>query len=267
MKRSFSFFAIFLLALTAAGIIFSFLRNDEVKAEAKGETIVREKTLDLHFDAKSQENAIDLKKVIGNELSRPEECDQTLLICQIEDVKINLHIVKTWRKLEIPTLSNFEFANAVPPIQNDVDHLTKEETVILQEVLARRGLLKSPEDKQVSDRGFLGPVTQLALSKLAHIKKLNPKDSKYKVKLKEKINELLSKMAKNEDYVEKNPLPKVEDMTPKKGDPVAQEFEKYKFLTELSKTAPRVEMGSIPVTGNNVDVKIEGFLNVEKIGK
>lgn len=259
-RRWWLFLVAFLLLIGVA------LLATKVKAQDKGTLLQREKKVQLLFNADNPEGNIDLKKIVEQELVKPEDCDQTLTICQIQEVSLDLVIKKTWKKYSLPKLSNQEFAVTVPLIKNDLENLSKPEIVILQETLARRGLLTDRTETVVKDRGFFGSSTWLGVLRLAHIKKLDPKNPKFNKQIIDKTNELIGRMSKDPSYVENNPLPQEKDREPQKGDKAYSIWEKHSYLQDLSQNASKVDPGSISIEGNT-DVKIEGFVNVERVSK
>ncbi len=246
--------------LSCAMLLFS------LKAEDYGRQVVKEKQIQLKFDAKNPEGNVDLKKIAAETLGKPEECTASLTLCQIGEVTFDIVIRKKWTKLNIPKLSNYEFANAVPTIKSDLDHLSNQETVVLQEALARRGLLEDSKGNPVKDRGYFGSLTWVALTRLAHIKGLDPKNKNYKKQLTQRVNEVLQNMAKTENYVDQHPLPPKEQIDPKAGDKTFDQFQNYKYLSDLAESGKKINPGDTSVEGNT-DVTIDGFVNVERIKK
>lgn len=237
-----------------------------VKADEKGKLMEREKNVTLLFNAANPEGSVDLKKIVEEQLIRPDECLQDQVICQIQEVAVNLHIKKSWKKFNIPSLTNQEFATIVPMIKNNADQLTKPEILILQEILSRRGLLTSDAGNPVKERGFFGSLTWMGVLRLAKIKGADPGDPKFYRIITEKVNQLISNMAKDQNYTENRPLPVIEAMEPQKGDKTYPLWEKNSYLSELSQNAQKIDPGIISVEGNT-DVKIEGYVNVERVNK
>lgn len=256
---------IFVSALTVF-FSFLFLLQSSISAEAlqPGEIITKKKVINKIFNEKTPEGNVDLKKIVEQEMLKPAECDEALVTCQIQEVSFEIIIKKEWLKLSIPALNDYDFANTVPHLKNDISKLTKSELVVLQEVLARRGLLQNLDGSIVKDRGFFGSLTWLGLYRLANIKGLNPKDPKFNNLLRDKVNELLDKMAKDQSYMAKNPLPSREHMTPQAGSPLRNSWDNYVYLARIAQTGKKVNPGSIPLD-SNVDVNIDGFVNVERI--
>jgi|GEM_PF-6674280 len=237
-----------------------------LKADDTGQQVVKEKQIQLKFDAKNPEGNVDLKKIAAEALVKPEECNTSLTLCQINEVTFDIVIRKKWTKLQIPKLSNYEFSNAVPAIKSDLDHLSNQETVVLQEALARRGLLEDNKGGPVKERGYFGSLTWVALTRLAHVKGLDPKNKNYKKQLVQRVNEVLQNMAKTENYVDQHPLPSKDTIDPKPGDKTYDQFQNYKYLSDLAESGKKVNPGDTSVEGNT-DVTIDGFVNVERIKK
>ena len=72
----------------------------------------------------------------------------------------------------------------------------------------------------MKERGYFGPLTQMAFIRLAHIKGLGPDDPNTHEKLRDEMNQLLDRMAKDDEYLVNRPLPREEDLEPKSGDPL-----------------------------------------------
>lgn len=227
-------------------------------------TITKQKTIKRVFNEANPEGNVDLKKIVEEELEKPIECDEALVTCQIKEVSFEITLKKEWLKINVGELNDADFANNFPLLENPIDQLTKPEIVVLQEVLDRRGLLTHLDGKKVKDRGFFGSLTWLGLIRLAHIKGLNPGDPQFNVQLRDQVNELIKKMAKDKDYVAKHALPKKEDMVPVTGDPLHDLWRKQLSTAKLAEKSEKVDAGKIPLDGN-VDVNVDGFLNVERI--
>ena len=258
------FFSLVLVAVLCSWSILFNAAAPGAEAQQQGEIITKQKTIQRSFNETNPDGKVDLKKIVEEELVKPEECEQALVICQIKEVGFDITIKKKWLKLNITQLNSYDFANSVSPIKNPVDQLNKQETVILQEVLARRGLLQNRDGSVVKDRGFLGSLTKLGLVRLAQIKSLNPKDPHFNEQLRDKVNELLSKMSKDGDYLINHALPKREQMEPKAGDPLYDLWKQQQYLSDLAQKGERVDAGAIPVNGN-VDVNIDGFVDVKRV--
>lgn len=235
-----------------------------VAAEPQGEIISKQKTIQRSFNEENPDGKVDLKKIVEEELERPEECEQGLVICQIKEVSFDITIKKNWLKLTIADLNAYDFANSVPLIKNSIDNMTKPEIVVLQETLARRGLLLNLDGSTVKERGFLGALSWIGLTRLAHIKGLHPDDPKYREKLRDEVNGLLTKMGKNARYLADHALPSKEHMEPKSGDPLYQEWRNYHYFANLAQNGDRVDRGNIPLNGN-VDVNVDGFVDVKRV--
>jgi|CXWL01.1.fsa_nt_gi hypothetical protein len=253
------------LLLVVVGLLTGLsLRTHSVAAEQNGEIISKQKTIQRTFNESNPDGKVDLKKIVDEELVRPEECEDGLVICQIKEVSFDITLKKKWLKLTIADLNAYDFANSVPLLKNSVGQLTKPETVVLQEVLAKRGLLLNLDGSIVKDRGFLGPLTWLALTRLAHIKGLKPDEQKYKERLRDEVNSLLGKMGKDANYLAQNPLPKKEQMEPKSGDPLYKVWKNYQYVSNLAQTSGKVDAGKIPLSGN-IDVNVDGFVDVKRV--
>lgn len=244
------------------------LLGSTVMARAEGpslwKSIVKEKTIKRTFNEANPEGTVDLKKIVEEELEKPAECDETLVTCQIKEVSFEITLKKEWRKINLGELSDYDFATSLPQLENAIDQLTKSEIVVLQEALDRRGLLTHLDGSKVKERGFFGSLTWLGLIRLAQIKGLNPSDPQFNVQLRDKVNELIEKMAKDKDYIANHALPKKEEMTPVAGDPLHDLWRKQISTAKLAETSERVDAGSIPLD-SSVDVNIDGFLNVERV--
>ena len=178
--------------------------------------------------------------------------------------KFDINIKKEWLKLDLAELNNHDFASTVPKIQKTVDKLDKPETVVLQETLARRGLLTHLDGSIVNDRGFFGALTWLGLIRLGNIKGLNDNDPNFFQQLTDEVNNLLDNMANNADYVSERPLPKQEDMIPGQTDDLFDLWSHYYYLAQLAQNAKKVDPGQIPLQLGE-DVNIDGFVNVERV--
>lgn len=253
----------------SSGIILTFVMSMSwtqffAVADQHGEIISKEKTIHVSFDSENPEGNVDLKKIVEEELTRPEECNQEMVFCQIETVGFDITIKKEWLRIDIRELNNQEFATSVPRIENDIDNLTNAEIVVMQELLARRGLLQYLDGSIVQERGFFGPLTWLALTKLGHIKGLSDEDPEFGRLLMEEINKLLDRMANDDNYVNNWPLPSETDMIPEVGDDLYDLWSYQHYLGVLAEDADRVDAGDIPLEIND-DVNIDGFLNVERV--
>jgi hypothetical protein len=250
----------------AAFFIMGMVFQSSISAEADqiGEVIVKQKTIQKAFNEENPEGNVDLKQIVEQELEKPEECDEPMVTCEIREVSFEITIKKEWIKLNISELNNYDFANTVPKIKNDLTKLTKPETVILQETLARRDLLQNLDGSIVPDRGFFGSLTWLGLLRLAHIKGLDPADPEFNIQLKNQVNDLLEKMGNDQNYVASNPLPSRFDMTPQVGSPLKELWDQYVYLATIAQSGSRVNPGNIPLN-SGIDVNIDGFVNVERI--
>lgn len=227
-------------------------------------TITKEKTIKRVFNEANPEGSVDLKKIVEDELEKPAECEEAFVTCQIKEVSFEITLKKEWLKINIGELNDQDFANNLPLLENPIDQLTKPEIVVLQEILDRRGLLTHLDGKKVKERGFFGSLTWIGLVRLAQIKGLKPDDPQFHVQLRDKVNELLKKMAKDKDYIAKHALPKKEDMEPAAGDPLHQLWRKHVSTAKLAEKAEKIDAGRIPLD-SSVDVNVDGFLNVERI--
>jgi len=241
-----------------------FFSQQSVTAEQQGELLQKEKSITMSFNEENPEGNVDLKRIFEEELARPTECNDPLMFCQIQDVSFDITIRKEWLKINLAELSNYQYANTIPRIENPVDQLTDSEVVILQETLARRGLLQYLDGSTVHERGFFGSLTGLALTRLSHIKGLSIDDPLYNELLRDKVNELLENMANDENYVNNRTLPSAEDMTPQEGDNLFESWKNYLYISDLAQTADRVDTSNVHLD-DNIDVNIEGFVNVERI--
>lgn len=248
------------LLLTAAWSI----GNAAVVADEAGEIITKQKTLNLSFNEENPGGNVDLKKIVEEELDRPAECDADMTVCYIKEVSFDITIKKEWHKYLVTELNNQEFAQTVPHLENPIDQLEKSETVIMQETLARRGLLQYLDGGIVKERGFFGALTWLGLLRLGQIKGVGADDPNFNQLLTDEVNNLLNKMAEHDSYIEDNALPGYEQRTPGEGDSLYELWEKYLYLARLAQGAKPVETGNIPV-GAGVDVNIDGFVNVERV--
>lgn len=253
-----------IISFVAVLMVIARLTVGQAAAEPKGEVIILQKKIQRQFNEENPEGTVDLKKIIEEELPKPPQCQEALVICQIAEVSFDITIKKQWQKFLIPELTTYEFAHTVPKIKNPIDQLTKSETVIMQEILARRELLTHLDGSAVKERGFFGALTWLGLLRLAHIKGLNADGETFEQDLSEQLNELRRKMASDEQYLEKHPLPRREEREPQEGDKLSELWRKYEYLAELGENASRVDAGDIPV-GSNVDVNIDGFVDVKRI--
>ena len=229
-----------------------------------GQIISKEKTIKRLFNEKNPEGSVDLKKIVEEELEKPAECQEALVSCQIKEVSFEITLKKQWLKVNIGELSDHDFADTIPRLEHPIDQLTKPEIVVLQEVLDRRGLLTYLDGKRVKERGFFGSLTRMGLVRLAHIKGLKPGDPQFNSQLRDKVNELLDKMEKDKNYISTHPLPKKEHVEPQKGDPMYDLWREHRSTAKLAEKAEKVDAGTIPLD-ENVDVNIDGFLNVERI--
>ncbi|MGE3278215.1 MAG: hypothetical protein AB7J40_00095 [Candidatus Altimarinota bacterium] len=255
-----------LIIALAVGFTLGSLPSWSLRAEAdpQGEVITKQKTIQKVFNEENPEGTIDLKKIVEEELVKPPECDEAMVTCQIKAVSFDITLKKEWVKLNIAELNDYDYANTVPTIKSELTRLTKPEVVVLQETLARRGLLQNLDGSIVKERGFFGSLTWLGLLRLANIKGLDPGDPKFNELLRDKVNELLDKMGKDQSYISNNALPSRYDMTPQEGSPLREMWEKNLYLSKLAQNAERVNPGNIPLN-NGVDVNIDGFVNVERV--
>lgn len=257
MKKQILFFLFSLPILILTGGVSG-------NAEEIGKIVSKEKVFHMDFDEAKLEGELDLKKIVQEELGKPEECSEALFLCKIKAVSIDVKIKKDWLKLSLPELSHYEFSNTVPLLKNNIDNLTKPEIVIMQETLVRRGLLKNSDGSTVKQRGFFGPLTWLSLIRLAQIKGLNSQDENFYQHLRDKVNDLIKNMAKDPDYIVKHPLPDKSEMEPKKDDQLYKLWNENEYLSELSQQAKLVQPGAIPLD-TTLDVNIEGYVNVERL--
>jgi len=234
-----------------------------VEADPLGEIIIKEKSITLNFNEQNPGGSIDLKKIVEEELSVPPECNEALTVCYIQEVTFNINIRKQWQKFDIVELTNQQFAEAVPRLENSIDELTIPEVVVMQEVLARRGLLHFLDGSVVHERGFFGALTWMGLLRLSHIKGLNPGTPEFTASLTQAVNDLLENMAKDENYVTNRPLPSREDMEPSEGDIVYTLWKNYSYLAILAENSEKVDVGDVFI-GGGVDVDIDGFVNIER---
>jgi len=233
------------------------------RAEIRGELIDKETIITLEFNDNNPGGNIDLKKIVEENLSRPTDCQNPLVICSINSVNFEIVMRKEWLKIDIPELSNQEFAQTVPRIENSIDQLSDTEVVVVQETLARRGLLTHLDGSTVQERGFFGSLTNLSLVTLAHIKGLDPGDPEFNEELTDEVNKLLNNMANDDNYINNRPLPRHEDMRPGEGDSLFNLSEKYRYIAELAQQAEKVDPGPIPIKAA-VGVEIDGFVNIER---
>ena len=254
------------LCILALGFSLIFIANFQKQADAvtQGELIVKEKTINRTFNEENPNGTVDLKKIVEEELSTPIECSEDLVYCQIQNVSFEVKLKKEWLKINITELNNYDFANTVSKITHPVDQLSKGETVILQEALARRGLLLNLDGSTVYDRGFFGSLTRMGILRLAHIKKLNPEDADYNKKISDEVNKLLDNMSKDDNYVNNKPLPRREEMEPKDGDQLFADWKKQKYVSELAKGGKKVDPGNIPL-GDKIEVNINGYVEVQRV--
>lgn len=234
------------------------------EADPQGELIFKQKTIQQAFNEENPEGNVDLKKIVEEELEKPAECDEPMVTCQIKEVSFEITLKKEWVKLNISELNDYDYANTVPRVKGELTRLTKPEIVVLQETLARRGLLQNLDGSIVKERGFFGSLTWLGLLRLANIKGLNPGDPKFHDLLRDQVNELLDKMGKDESYIADHPLPSRFDMTPQQGSPLKELWEKNVYLSKLAQNSDRVNPGNIPLN-SGVEVSIDGYVNVERI--
>lgn len=258
------FFSLFALSLLLSLSLLANFSMLPVAAEPQGEIITKQKTIQRSFNEETPDGKVDLKKIVDEELMRPEECEQGKVICQIKEVGFDITIKKKWLKLIIADLNAYDFANSVPLLKNPVDQLSKQETVILQEVLARRGLLLNLDGSVVKDRGFMGALTWLGLIRLSQIKGLNPDDPKFKVRLRDEVNSLLGKMGKDANYLSRNATPRKDHMEPKDGDALYKLWKNYQYLANVAQNGDKVDRGNVPVNGN-IDVNVDGFVDVKRV--
>jgi len=238
--------------------------SSSAEAGEVGEIISKKKTIQQTFNEKNPEGSVDLKKIVEEELVRPPECEEPMVTCAIKEVSFEITLKKEWVKVNITELNDYDYANTVPHIKNELTQLTKPEVVVLQETLARRGLLRNIDGSIVEDRGFFGSLTWLGLLRLANIKGLDPAAPEFGKLLKDKVNELLDNMAKDDDYIATHALPAEEYITPGKGSPLRELWDKYSYLAELAQNGKRVNPGTIPLD-DGIDVNIDGFVNVERV--
>lgn len=257
----------------AASVLFTLLLSSMVlamglsysaEAEEEGTVLKKENTVNMLFNEKNSEGSIDLAKMVEEQLSTPEECQSPDSLCLLNEVTVKIIMTKEWLRYDIPTMTDYSFANTVPRIENDVEHLTVEEVAILQEVLARRGLLINLDGSPVKERGYLGHLTRMAEIRLAQIKGLNPGDPQYLVQLRNEINNLLENMAHDESYVAKHPLPDLSSTIPQSGSPLKEEWDRQKYLAELAMNS-KEKYNKEPPIRSYFDLSVDGYLNVEKV--
>lgn len=249
------------IALSFSGLYW--IASPSAIANEAGEIITKQKTLNLSFNEENPGGNVDLKKIVEDELQKPGECFEDMTVCYIKEVSFDITIKKEWHKFDINELGDQQFAQTVPRLENNIDELTKPETVVMQETLARRGLLMNLDGSIVSERGFFGSLTWLALIRLAQIKGLDPGDPLFHNFLKEQVNGLMDKMEKDDEYMSKHALPSINEMRPGTNDNLFDLWQKFFYLAQLAKNAKRVETGDISL-GGGIDVNIDGFVNVER---
>jgi hypothetical protein len=254
----------FIIPAILLSVAACYMASLSAEAQQQGQSIVKQKVIHQVFNEKNPEGNVDLKKIVEEELVKPEECEEPMVTCEIKEVSFDITIKKEWVKLNISELNHYDYANTVPRIKNQLTKLTKPETVILQETLARRGLLQNLDGSIVQDRGFFGSLTWLGLLRLANIKGLDPADPNFGDLLRDKINELLDNMAKDDDYIATHALPSQQQMTPKEESTLRELWDKYEYLAKLAQNGTRVNPGSIPLD-SGIDVNIDGFVNVERV--
>lgn len=263
MQKRHFFSYLVLIVLLSLSLVANFAMLP-VSADPQGVIISKQKTIQRSFNEENPDGKVDLKKIVDEELMRPEECEQGNVICQIKEVGFDITIKKKWLKLTMSELNAYDFANSVPLLKNSVDQLSKQETVVLQETLARRGLLLNIDGSTVKDRGFMGPLTWLGLIRLSHLKGLNPGDPKFKIRLRDEVNSLLGKMGKDAGYLSRNPTPRKEHMEPKDGDTLYKLWKNYQYLANVAQNGEKVDRGKVPINGN-IDVNVDGFVDVKRV--
>lgn len=232
-------------------------------ADEQGQRIVKEKNLKFFFDETNPEGNVDLKKIVEEELKNPIECQGELVVCQIKSVGFDIRITKEWMALDLAQLNDLDYANTVPKLENSIDQLSKDETVVMQETLARRGLLQYLDGSEVRERGFFGALTWLGLLRLGHVKGLSDEDPNFNFQLKDQVNELLNNMAKDENYIANRALPQESELTPADGDDLFDLWSYYHYLARLAQNLDPIKQE--PATLNiGQDVTIDGFVNVER---
>lgn len=253
-----------LVILAALSIIFFGGTSKPAEADQHGENISKESTISINYNEENPSGIIDLKKIVEDNLGVPSECQESMVICQIENVSFEITIKKDWLKFNIRELNNYAFANTVDKIESPLDELSAPEIVIMQEVLARRGLLRNPDGSVVQERGFFGSLTWLALIKLAHIKNLDPNAPDFNEGMSIEINNLLANMGQDDNYVNNRPLPQESEMIPQEGDLLFDEWSYRKYISELAQNSVRVETEDV-FFSNDIDVNIDGFVEVERL--
>ncbi len=234
-------------------------------ADEQGQRIIKEKSLKFFFDESNPEGNVDLKKIVDEEMQNPIECNGEV-ICQIKSVGFDIRITKEWLALDLNELNNFDYANTVPRLKNPVDKLTDTETVVMQEALARRGLLQHLDGSTVKERGFFGALTWLGLLRLGHVKGESDEDPNFNQELSNNVNDLLNNMAKDEDYIANRALPQASELTPSKGDDL---FDLFSYNLYLAKLAQNLAPTAHPKPELKIgeDVTIDGFVNVERVNE
>lgn len=245
------------IGLLSMGMIQEGIANEQ------GQRIVKEKSLQFFFDETNPEGNVDLKKIVDEELQTPVECVGEV-ICQIRSVGFDIRITKEWIALDLNEMNDFDYANTVPRLNNPVDQLSDTETVVMQEALARRGLLQYLDGSTVKQRGFFGALTWLGLLRLGHVKGLSDEDPHFNQELSNDVNDLLDNMANDENYVANRALPQESELVPAEGDDL---FDLWSYYMYLAKLAQNLDPMDHPKPELNIgeDVSIDGFVNVERV--
>jgi hypothetical protein len=232
-------------------------------ADEQGQRIIKEKNLEFFFDEVNPEGNVDLKKIVEEELKTPIECHGEMVICQIKSVGFDIRITKEWVALDLSELNNLDYANTVPRLENPLDQLSESETVVMQETLARRGLLQYLDGGEVRERGFFGALTWLGLLRLGHVKGLSDEDPEFNQELVNDVNDLINNMANDENYVANRPLPQESELTPAEGDDLFDLWSYYQYIAKLAQNLDPVDQEP-PTLNIGQDVTIDGFVNVER---
>lgn len=264
MRPSFLHFLAGALSMMFVMVFANLFINVAVQANEEAELLTKQQSLQLEFDENNPEGNVDLKKIVEEELKTPEECNQPEIVCRINKVAFDITIKKEWLKLDITTMTDQGFAQSVPLLSNQIDQLTDSEVVIMQETLARRGLLTYLDGSVVQERGFFGSLTWLGLIRLAQIKGLDPGDPEFERKVSDEVNNLINNLANDRYYINNRPLPGAEEMTPGDEDPLNDMWDHYSYLSKLAQNADRVVPNNIPLN-IGVDVNIDGYVNVERV--
>ncbi len=257
-------YGLYLIAALLMGAVLSTGHHQMASAEQSGEIITKQKTINQVFNEENPGGNVDLKKIVEEELEKPAECYQDMVVCEIQEVTFDITLKKEWRKYNVSQLNDYEFANTVPKLTSMLNQQPKGETVVMQETLARRGLLQNLDGSIVKERGFFGALTWLGLLRLSKIKGLEATDPEFENKLRDEVNDLLNKMAKDDDYIATHQLPQYSERTPSSEDSTFDLWNNYLYLAKLAKNAKPVKNGNIPL-GAGVEVNIDGFVNVQRV--